>query len=126
MTYRMRLGVPEMESLWNTLKQKMADGSAVKSERELYQKLGKTMKLLTENPRHPGLQSHEIDALTKRYGMKVWESYLENHTPAAGRVFWVYGPEKGEITIIGLEPHPNDKGNAYRKITLSDLGEISL
>ena len=126
MTYRIRLGVPEMEALWKTLKQKMADGSAVKSERELYQKLGKAMKLLAENPRHPGLQSHEIDALTKRYGMKVWESYLENHTPAAGRVFWVYGPEKGDITIIGLEPHPNDKGNAYKKITLSDLGESSL
>ena len=126
MIYRIRLGVPEMEALWKTLKQKMADGSAVKSEKELYQKLGKTMKLLAENPRHPGLQSHEIDALTKRYGIKVWESYLENHTPAAGRVFWVYGPEKGDITIIGLEPHPNDKGNAYKKITLSDLGKNSL
>ena len=55
--------------------------------------------------------------------MKVWESYLENDTPGAGRLFWVYGPDKGDITVIGLEPHPNDKSNAYRKITLSSTGK---
>lgn len=64
----------------------------------------------------------EIDLLTARYGIKVWESYLENNTPGAGRIFWVYGPDKGDITIIGLEPHPNDKSNAYKKITLSQMG----
>ena len=121
MTYRIRLGVPEMEALWNDLKQKAADGRAGKKDRALYQKLGKAMKLLSNDPRHPGLQSHEISALSKRYDMKVWESYLENRTPSAGRFFWVYGPEQGDITIIGLEPHPNDKGNAYQKITLSDM-----
>ena len=115
------MGVPEMEALWNDLKQKAADGRAGKKDRALYQKLGKAMKLLSNDPRHPGLQSHEISALSKRYGMKVWESYLENRTPSAGRIFWVYGPEQGDITIIGLEPHPNDKGNAYQKITLSDM-----
>jgi hypothetical protein len=55
--------------------------------------------------------------------MKVWESYLENNVPSAGRIFWVYGPEQQAITIIGLEPHPNDsKSNAYKKITLSAIG----
>ena len=53
--------------------------------------------------------------------MKVWQSYLENNTPAAGRIFWVYGPDRGDITVIGLEPHPNDKSNAYEKITLSSM-----
>lgn len=92
----------------------------------MYRKLGKAMKLLSENPRHPGLKSHEIRALTRRYGgVKVWESYLENHTPGAGRIFWVYGPEKNDVTVIGVEPHPNDQGNAYRKITLSDMGTDS-
>lgn len=56
---------------------------------------------------------------TKRFGQKVWESYLGNHNPAAGRIFWVYGPDKNDITIIGIEPHPNDKKDAYQKITLS-------
>jgi hypothetical protein len=53
----------------------------------------------------------------------VWEPYLENKTPEAGRIFWVYGPNRMEITIIGLEPHPEDKSNAYNKITLSSMGD---
>ena len=44
--------------------------------------------------------------LTQKYGIKIWQSYLENNTPAAGRIFWVYGPEKGKITIVGIEDHP--------------------
>ncbi|WP_231364260.1 hypothetical protein [Treponema socranskii] len=54
-----------------------------------------------------------------------WESYLENNKPAAGRIFWVYDPNKSDITIIGLEPHPNDKKDAYRKITLSAMDKSS-
>jgi hypothetical protein len=54
--------------------------------------------------------------------MKVWQSYLDNRTPAAGRLFWVYGPGKNEITIIGLEPHPEDKKKSgYEKVRLSEL-----
>lgn len=70
---------------------------------------------------YPGLKSHEIDELTNRYGMKVWESYLENKTSGAMRIFWVYGPDREDITIIGLEPHPNDKKDAYEKIVLSGM-----
>lgn len=40
--------------------------------------MGKAMRLLANNPRHPGLTGHEIDSLSRWYGMKVWESYLEN------------------------------------------------
>lgn len=79
---------------------------------------------MRRNPRYPSLETHEIDALSKRYGMRVWQSYVENNTPAAGSVFWVYGPNQSDITIIGVEPHPNDsKSNAYSKITLSSMGE---
>ena len=123
MSYRIRLGIPEVSDLWHGLKQRVAEGNAKKTESALYQKLGKALKLLSADPRYPGLQSHEISALTKRYGIKVWESCLENHTPSAGRIFWVYGPDRRDITIIGLEPHPNDrKSNAYKKITLSSMG----
>ncbi|MCR5137971.1 MAG: hypothetical protein K6C12_12960 [Oscillospiraceae bacterium] len=118
------MGVPEMEQFWNELSSKVKSGAANKEEIKLYKKLGKAMKLISQNPRHPGLETHEISSLSKRYGEKVWQSYLENKTPAAGRLFWSYGPERGDITIIGLEPHPNDKSNAYDKITLSAMGEV--
>lgn len=80
------------------------------------------MKLLSQNPRHPGLKTHEIDALSKRYGIRVWQSYLENRKSRAMRMFWVYGPDDGSITVIGLEPHPEDQKNgAYHRVTLSSL-----
>ena len=54
--------------------------------------------------------------------MKVWQSYLENNKSNAMRMYWVYGPNPNEITIIGLEPHPKDKKNgAYDRIILSKL-----
>jgi len=121
---KIRLGIPEMKDLWDGLCGKVDAGKANKDEQALYKKLGKAMSLLSNNPRHPGLETHEISSLSQRYGMKVWESYLENHTPSAGRIFWVYGPNRGDITIIGLEPHPNDKVKAYDRVTLSSTGDI--
>ncbi len=108
-----------MKEFWDSLKKKVEEETTSKEEVFFYQKLGKAMRLLSVNPRHTGLRTHNIEALTKRYGIKVWESYLENNKPAAGRIFWVYAPNQNDITIIGLEPHPNAKKNAYKKITLS-------
>ena len=121
--YKIKLGVPEMKNFWDNLSSKIKNNTANKEDEKQYKKIGKAFKLLSENPRYPGLQTHEIDSLSKRYGLKVWESYLENNTPRAGRIFWVYGSEKNDITVIGLEPHPNDKSNACKKITVSKLGE---
>lgn len=123
MQYEIHLGVPEMEELWQNLNRKYADGSANKKEEKLRKQMGKAMWLLSQDPRHPGLRSHEIPPLSARYGTKVWESYLENDTPGAGRIFWVYGPGQGQITVIGLEPHPDNKSNAYKKVTLSATGK---
>ena len=123
MPYKIRLGIPEMEALWNSLEEKHRNGTAKKEDELLRKKMGKAMHLLSQNPRHPGLHSHEISSLTARYGIKVWQSYLENDTPKAGRLYWAYGPDKGDITIIGLEPHPDDKSNAYKKVTLSSMGK---
>lgn len=37
---------------------------------------------------------------------------------------WVYGPGEGEITVIGLEPHPEDKKRSgYAKVRLSGIGQ---
>ena len=119
--YAIHMGVPEMKALWEDLQQKYRSGKAGKAEEKLYKLMGKAMRLIANDPRYPGLQTHEITALTRRYGMKVWQSYLENNKPAAGRFYWSYGPKKDEITITGLEPHPNTKSNSYKKIRLSDM-----
>ena len=122
--YDIHLGIPEMNALWDDLKSKHDAGAATKEEDKLYNLMGKAMRRISPNPRHPGLQTYEIKPLSDRYGMKVWQSYLENNTPKARRIYWIYGPAQGDITIIGLEPHPEDsKSNAYRKITLSRMEE---
>lgn len=118
--FEIRLGIPEMLEFWTDLETKNSSNSINKDELKIYKKLLKCFKLLSKNPFHNSLNSHEIEILSKRYGMKVWQSYLENNTPSAGRVYWVYYP-KGSITIIGIEPHPNDNKHSYEKITLSNL-----
>lgn len=123
--FNIKLGIPEMKLLWDDLCKKNSDNTASKDEQQLYKKLGKAFLLLSNNPRYPGLCSHDIEDLSKRYGVKVWESYLENKTPGAGRIFWVYGPDRMDITIIGIEPHPNDKKDAYDKITLSLMNKTT-
>lgn len=123
MTYTIRMGIPEMAELWNKLQTSYRDGTINKKDAELYKKWGFALKKLAMDPFYPSLKSHEIEPLSKRYGMKVWQSYLENKKSGARRMFWVYGPDKNDITIIGLEPHPEDaKNGAYDRITLSDLG----
>jgi hypothetical protein len=66
----------------------------------------KTLARLEIDPRHPGLQSHEFKSLSSLHGAKVFESYAEQDTPAAYRVFWHYGPGKGQLTIIAITSHP--------------------
>jgi hypothetical protein len=61
---------------------------------------------LAQNPRHPGLNSHPYSSLDGVFGASVWESYVENNVPGAWRVWWVYGPGRGEITIVLIGRHP--------------------
>jgi len=117
--FTLRMGFPEMSDLWKLLAGKAERGMLSTDEAALYRKLAKALRLLSANPRHPSLASHSIDALSRRYSRKVWESFLENRKPAAGWLFWVYGPAKGEITVIGLEPHPDDNRSGYSKVRLS-------
>jgi len=66
----------------------------------------KTLGRLEINPRHPGLQSHKFESLSGPNGEEAFEVYAEQNTPAAYRVFWYYGPEKGQIAILAITSHP--------------------
>ena len=74
----------------------------------LFKQVVKCVELLQANPRHPGLKTHEYNSIENPYDpdTKVFEAYVQNRTPGAFRVFWCYGPKKGEITIIAITPHP--------------------
>ena len=92
-----------------SLKSREKKGKKKTSRAEgLFKQIHKTLKLLTQNPRHPSLQTHEYHSLRHPYNLeeKVFEAYAQHKTPGAYRVFWCYGPEKGQLTIIAITPHP--------------------
>ena len=125
MAFNIRMGLPEMAAFWDDLSTRKQQGTLGKDEEKFFKKLVKTLGFLAENPRHNSLASHEIEALTARYGTKIFQSYLENNTPAAGRIFWAYGPDKKDITVLAIEPHPEDaKRGAYQRIKLSALPPV--
>jgi len=66
----------------------------------------KALGLLETNPRHPGLNTHKFRSLKGPGGEEIFEVYAENKTPAAWRIFWYYGPDKNQISIIAITPHP--------------------
>jgi hypothetical protein len=71
-----------------------------------YKAVVKTLRFLQENPRHPGLQTHEFTSFKGPGGEKVFEAYAEQDTPAAYRIFFFYGKKRGEIIIVTITPHP--------------------
>ena len=71
-----------------------------------YKAVKKAIQFLSQNPRHPGLKTHEFTSLKGPKGQKVFEAYAEQATPAAYRIFWYYGPKENQITIISITPHP--------------------
>jgi len=122
MAFNIRMGLPEMEAVWKDLSIRKRQGTLTRDEEKFFKKFFKALGFLQENPRHNSLASHEIDDLTRKYGVKIFQSYLENNTPAAGRLFWAYGPDHGDITVLAVEPHPEDqKRGAYQRIRMSTL-----
>jgi hypothetical protein len=74
----------------------------------LFKQVAKAVRQLSVNPRHSSLNTHEYDSLEHPFDTndKVFEAYAQNNTPGAYRIFWCYGPKKGEVTIIAITPHP--------------------
>jgi len=107
----------EATEAFNTLQAEAANSLANRRKNQkhkparvegLFKQLEKCVSLLLANPRHPGLKTHEFHSIEHPYkpGEKVFEAYVQNRTPGAYRLFWCYGPAKGEITIIAITPHP--------------------
>lgn len=99
--FQILLTLPAQEDL-ERLKLNAANAGRVKQ-------VNKTLGYLQINPRHPSLQTHEYSGVPHPFSKneKVFEAYVQNQTPGAYRIFWCYGPEKKQITIIAITPHPS-------------------
>lgn len=98
MTFKLKFTFQAEEDL-QSLK---ADKALLKRLKAVHKALG----YLETNPRHPSLNTHKYSAITGTNGEEIFEAYAENKTPAAYRIFWFYGTDKKEITIIAITAHP--------------------
>ncbi|SDF57263.1 hypothetical protein SAMN05216553_102122 [Lentzea fradiae] len=72
-----------------------------------WKKVQKALALLEQpGPTYPGLRSHTYQSVPGPGKAQLWESYVENNTPSAWRIWWIYGPEADQITIVTIGPHP--------------------
>lgn len=65
------------------------------------------LALLQRDPRHPGLNLHPYRSYRNPFDPQqtVWESYVQNRTASAYRVFWCYRPNKGQIKHLTIMLH---------------------
>lgn len=89
-----------------TAKQQLYSLRGNRNKQGVYKAVGKTLYFMKANLRHPSLNTHEYRSLKGPGEEKVFESYAQNNTPGAYRVFWHYGPQKDQITVVAIVPHP--------------------
>lgn len=77
-----------------------------KGRERTYKAVSKALRLMGKNLRHPSLATHEFHSKQGPNGEKIFESYAQNKTPSAHRIFWYYGSGKSEITVVAITPHP--------------------
>ena len=91
------------------LASRRSSGKGKTSRQEgLFKQIHKAVRLLLNNPKHPSLNTHKFESLQSPFdeNAAVFEAYAQNDTPGAYRIFWCYGPGRGEMTIIAITPHP--------------------
>lgn len=77
-----------------------------KSKKAAAKAVIKSLKFMKVNLKHPSLNTHKYDEIEGPNGEEIFESYAQNNTPGAYRIFWYYGPGKKKITVVAITPHP--------------------
>ena len=74
----------------------------------LNKQVKKALGYLQTNPKHPSLNTHPYNSIDHPWNTKdkVFGAYAQNNTPCAYRIFWCYGPDKKQITVLAITPHP--------------------
>ena len=70
MPFNIRMGVPDMEAVWNDFAARKQNGTLDKDEERFLKKWTKALGYLSVNPRHNSLGSHEIEPLTRKVPLR--------------------------------------------------------
>ena len=81
--------------------------AASPAHRARLKKIRKAQRFLEQQgPSYPGFNTHQIRDRQGPFGEPVYQSYVENRSPGAWRLWWMYGPGTDEITLLDVGPHP--------------------
>jgi hypothetical protein len=86
-------------------KLRLKELEADKSKKAILKHVRKVLGFMETNLKHPSLNTHKFDGIPCKLG-EVFETYAQNNTPGAYRIFWAYGPGQRELYIINIMPHP--------------------
>ncbi len=98
MLFRLEFSAPAAEEMQALEKDSARAG--------IFKTVRKTLGFMESNLKHPSLHTHKFSNLKGPAGEEVFESYAQNNTPGAYRIFWYYGPGRGVLTIAAITPHP--------------------
>ncbi len=86
-----------------------------KNQEKRFKAVVKALRFLTENPKHPSLNTHKFESLIGPAGVEVFEAYAEDKTAGAYRIFWCYYPprkaktSKSQSRKTGLDKQAEDR-----------------
>lgn len=79
--------------------------------RDRFKKATRAIRMMREaGPAYPSFCTHQMRYLKGPGGVTIWNSYVENKTPQAWRMYWVRC-EDGSIQIISIGPHDHEPGS---------------
>ena len=96
----------QFEILLSAVAERQLEALRSPAYKTIFKAVDKTIALMASNLRHPSLNTHEFHGMKGPDGEKILESYAQNKTPGAYRIFWYYGPGKNKLTILTITPHP--------------------
>jgi len=99
--------MPVFKILWTDQAEEQFLELKSQGPNDKYNKVSKTLEILsTHGPKYRSLHSHKYQSIKGPGGEDVWESYVENKTSSAWRIWWMYGPNTDVITLIMIGKHP--------------------
>lgn len=79
------------------------------SLREKFKKAKKAVKIMRQvGPHYPGFETHQMHNLKGPGDTVIWNSYVENHTSNAWRMYWVW--QESYVFIVSIGPHDHKPG----------------
>lgn len=77
---------------------------------EKFKKVKKAIRMMRDvGPTYPSFCTHQMQYLKGPNGVTIWNSYIENKTPQAWRMYWVRCDD-GAIQIVSIGPHDHRPG----------------